>query len=178
MSTVRKIVSENKHSEGLTKFTGALLDVSAKDPNVADYIRRVRTWLELCAIDGTASGLSVNPFQEPTAMFPEERGANSWIPLDPSTNAPAVLEPEIVSKLKAAKFVAYTAVQTNLKNQARVIFQVLLQLSISRQSQAAVKNSPEWAALSVEQNKWADLLGLIVRLHTIHRGANLSLIHI
>jgi hypothetical protein len=55
-----------------------------------------------------------------------------------------------------------------------VIFQVLLQLSISRQSQAAVKNSPEWAALSVEQNKWADLLGLIVRLHTIHRGANIE----
>ena len=149
MSTVRKIVSENKHSEGLTKFTGALLDVNAKDPNVADYIRRVRIWMELNAIDGTASGLSVIPFAEPTAMFPEERGANSWIPVDPNTNVPAILEPEILSKLKAAKFVSYTAVQTNLRNQARVIFQFLLQMSLSRQSQAAVKNSPEWAALSV-----------------------------
>ena len=74
MASVRAIVSEAKHGEGLARFTGPILDVSDKNPNVPEWIRRVRTWLELNAIDGTASGLAVSPFEEPKASFPRETG--------------------------------------------------------------------------------------------------------
>ena len=57
MTTVRAIVSEGKHAEGLTKFTGLILDLGASSMNVPEWIRRIRTWLELYAIYGTASGL-------------------------------------------------------------------------------------------------------------------------
>ena len=174
MSTVRQIVSEAKHSDGLTQWKTAALDLMGRDVNVPEWLRRVRTWLELYAIDGTASGLSVVPFVEPTACYPEETGANSWIPVNPATGIAAVLEESILTKLKTGKFVSYTNVQINLTNQSRIIFQVLLSSAISRQSQAAVKNSPEWAALSVNLNEWAELLSVIVRLHTVHRGANVE----
>ena len=114
------------------------------------------------------------PFEEPVACYPEETGANSWIPVNPATGVAALLENEILTKLKTAKFVSYTNVQVNLRNQARIIFQVILNSAISRQSQAAVKNSPEWAALSVDLNEWALLLSVIVRLHTVHRGADVE----
>ena len=174
MSTVRQIVSEAKHSDGLTQWKTAVLDLMGRDANIPEWLRRVRTWMELYAIDGTASGLSVVPFVEPTACYPEETGANSWIPVNPATGVAAILENEILTKLKTAKFVAYTNVQVNLANQSRIVFQVLLNSAISRQSQAAVKNSPEWAALSVGLNQWAELLGVIVRLHTVHRGADVE----
>ena len=171
MATVRSIVSEAKHADGLTKFTGPILDIGASSVNVPEYIRRVRTWLELHAIDGTASGLSVTPFVEPIASFPKANGPNSWIPIDPDTGAPAVLDEKTLEKLKGAKFVAHASIQVNLDNQARVIFQVLLNSSISKQSQAAVKNSTDWDALSVDLKGWAALLNLIVKIHTIQRGA-------
>ena len=174
MSTVRQIVSEAKHSEGLTQWKTAVLDLSGRDLNVPEWLRRVRTWLELHAIDGTASGLSVVPFVEPSAAYPEETGPNSWHPINPSTGAPAVLEPSILTKLKATKFTSYSTVQVNLTNQARIIFQVILNSALSRQSQAAVKNSPEWTALQVNLNKWAELLSVIVRLHTVQRGADVE----
>ena len=90
MTTVRAIVSENKHAEGLTKFTGRVLDIAAAQVNVPEWIRSIRTWLELHAIDGTASGLSVTPFVEPIASFPKENGPNSWVPIDPDTGNPAL----------------------------------------------------------------------------------------
>ena len=171
MTTVRAIASEAKHAEGLTKFTGPALDIGASELNVPEWIRRVRTWLELYAIDGTASGLSVNPFVEPTASFPKENGPNSWIPTDPDTGDPAALDAKTLEKLKGAKFVSYAAIQVNLANQARVIFQVILYSAISKQSQAAVKNSVEWDTLAVDLNRWAQLLNVIVRVHTIQKGA-------
>ena len=163
MATVRSIVSEAKHAEGLTKFAGPVLDISAVVANVPEWIRRIRTWLELYAIDGTASGLSVSPFVEPKASFPKQAGPNSWIPVDPDTGDPAVLDEKTLEKLKGAKFVAHAAIQVNLANQARVIFQVVLNSAISKQSQAAVKNSTEWDGLSVELNDWAGLLNLIAQ---------------
>ena len=171
MTTVRAIVSEGKHAEGLTKFAGQVLDIGSSSINVPEWIRRVRTWMELYAIDGTASGLSATPFIEPVASFPKENGPNSWIPTDPDTGDPAALDEKTKEKLKGAKFVSYAAIQVNLANQARVIFQVLLYSAISKQSQAAVKNSVEWAALSVDLNQWAQLLNVIVRVHTIQKGA-------
>ena len=171
MTTVRAIVSEAKHADGLTKFTGSILDLGASGMNVPEWIRRVRSWLELYAIDGTASGLSVTPFVEPAASFPKENGPNSWIPIDPDTGNPATLDDKTLEKLKGAKFVAHAAIQVNLANQARVIFQVLLNSAISKQSQAAVKNSVEWDALSIDLNRWAELLNVIVRVHTIQKGA-------
>ena len=174
MAAVRAIVSEAKHGEGLAKFGGTVLDVSDKNPNVPEWIRRVKTWLELNAIDGTASGLSASPYEEPKASFPRVDGPNSWIPIDPDTGERAELDEKTLEKLKGAKFVSYAAIQVNLANQARVIFQVIMHNAISKQSQAAVKNSIEWEALSEELNKWADLLNLIVRLHTVHRGSRLG----
>ena len=174
MTTVRAIVSENKHAEGLTKFTGRVLDIAAAQVNVPEWIRSIRTWLELHAIDGTASGLSVTPFVEPIASFPKENGPNSWVPIDPDTGNPALLDDKTLEKLKGAKFVSHSAVQVNLANQARVIFQVVLNSAISKQSQAAVRNSTEWDDLSVELNRWASLLNLIVKLHTIRKGASVG----
>ena len=174
MASVRAIVSEAKHGEGLARFTGPVLDVSDKNPNVPEWIRRVRTWLELNAIDGTASGLTVSPFEEPKASFPRETGSNSWIPVDPDTGDPAPLDIKTLEKLKGAKFVSYAAIQVNLANQARVIFQVIMHTAISKQSQAAVKNSVEWATLAEDLNRWADLLNLIVVLHTVHRGSRVG----
>ena len=96
MTTVRAIVSETKYAEGLTKFPSRVLDIAAVNANVPEWITSVRTWLELYAIDGTASGLSVTPFVEPTASFPKEIGPNSWIPVDPDTGDPAVLDAKTV----------------------------------------------------------------------------------
>ena len=107
MSTVRQVISEAKHSDGLTQWKTAVLDLNGRDVNYPEWLRRVRTWLELNAIDGTASGLSVSPFVEPGPAWPEEIGPNSWIPVNPTTGDPAVLEPAILTKLKAAKFSAY-----------------------------------------------------------------------
>ena len=174
MSTVRQVASEAKHSDGLTQWKTAVLDLNGRDVNIPEWLRRVRTWLELHAIDGTASGLSVVPFVEPGPAWPEENGPNSWVPINPSTGDPAALEPAILTKLKAAKFSAYANIQVNLTNQARVIFQVLFNSALSRQSQAAVKNSPEWAVLSIDLNRWAELLAVVVRLHTVQRGADVE----
>ena len=174
MSTVRQVASEAKHSDGLTQWKTAVLDLNGRDVNIPEWLRRVRTWLELHAIDGTASGLSVVPFVEPGPAWPEENGPNSWVPINPSTGDPAALEPAILTKLKAAKFSAYANIQVNLTNQARVIFQVIFNSALSRQSQAAVKNSPEWAVLSIDLNRWAELLAVIVRLHTVQRGADVE----
>ena len=171
---VRDIVSRGKHKDGLTKWTYQVLDAEGK--YLSEYLRSLTLFLNLHAIDGTAAALAERPIKKPKAKYPD---GTDHLPVDQATGLPQIgIDPDIVKKLLATRYINYDSVMSNVAEQDRIIFQVVFHQSLSKQSQAQLKNSVQWAALDATQCNWDDLLNLIIEVHTIKRGGGISESHI
>ena len=167
---VNDITTKTKHKDGLLKWTSPVLDGDGRI--LSEYLRSVTLFLNLFAIDGTAAGVAERPIVRPKAKYPD---GVDHLPIDPATNAPAVgLNAAVVQKLLETRFVDYSAIVSNVNEQDRIIFQVIYHQSISKQSQALVKNCVEWGRLDQTQCAWDELLNLLIRVHTVKRGGNIA----
>ena len=80
----------------------------------------------------------------------------------------------IAQKLLEVRYVDYQTTLGNVSDQDRTIFQVLFYQSLSKQSQALIKNSVEWGGLERNQCEWNLLLDLVIEVHTSKRGGKIA----
>ena len=170
MSTVKDIVSKTKHKDGLLKWPYQVLDSDGR--TLSEYLRSVTLFLNLFAIDGTAAAMAQRPILRPKAKYPD---GQDHLPIDPVTGMAQVgMDADVVKKLLGVRWINYDTALSNVGEQDRIIFQVLVHQSLSKQSMAALKNCVEWSALNASQCDWDDLLNLIITVHTVKRGGGID----